>query len=283
MSSCSTSGTSRPASLRCSPLLLSHSLELLLLKEGCSLNHSGETSECGAQLAGIRDGLKTEVGDLHEALRGEQDARAAATEELEARLAAKERAEEDCEAAESKYLQLERQFLAKVDEVVRVQETANAEVRCFVTPAHLCFAHNGSARRTNVGAPHVALYRHSINAKNGAGHTDSWEARKLACHPCASVSQPLQFTKYKDMQAALQAEKALWEEQQGIIPKPPAAGFARAGYNIGNMFGSFRNAVLAGAASQAGGMEGTTEAAIDAAAVVALPPDMPASRLPVRP
>ena len=80
------------------------------------------------QLAAIRDDLKTEVEDLTEALRGEQEAREAATEELEARLAAKERAEEEREAAEAKFYSIERQYLAKVDELVTVQETANAEV-----------------------------------------------------------------------------------------------------------------------------------------------------------
>jgi hypothetical protein len=81
------------------------------------------------QLAKIRDGLRLELGDTHDALKGEQEARAAASEELHARLAAKERAEEEKEAAEARFLAVERQYLAMVDELTRAQDRANAEVR----------------------------------------------------------------------------------------------------------------------------------------------------------
>ena len=81
------------------------------------------------QLAAIRDGLRVELGDLNDALKGEQEAREAATEELHARLAAKERAEEEKEAAQAKFLNVERQYLSKVDELMSARDAANAEVR----------------------------------------------------------------------------------------------------------------------------------------------------------
>lgn len=84
------------------------------------------------QLAGIRDGLRVELGDLNDALKGEQEAREAATEELNARLAAKERAEEEKEAAVAKFLTVERQYLAKADELTSARDAANAEV-CLKT------------------------------------------------------------------------------------------------------------------------------------------------------
>jgi hypothetical protein len=136
------------------------------------------------ELIGLKKQLKEELDDMHEALKGEHDARVAATEELQARLAAKEKAEEEREEAVSKFLSLEKQYLAKVTETARVREDANAE-----------------------------------------------------------------YKKYKEMQQQLEAEKELWEEQSGI-PKPPVAPLPRAAFQLGSVFGSFRNALVAGAASQ---------------------------------
>ena len=83
------------------------------------------------QLVGIRKGLQQEVEDLGEALRGETDARVAATEELGARLQAREQAEAEREEAVAKYLRVEQQYLEKVEESARVREEANAEVRLW--------------------------------------------------------------------------------------------------------------------------------------------------------
>jgi hypothetical protein len=136
------------------------------------------------ELIGIKRQLKEELEDTQEALKGEQDARVAATEELKARLAAKEKAEEEREAAVAKYLVLEKRYLDKVTETARAREDANAE-----------------------------------------------------------------YKKYKEMQQLLQAEKELWEEQVGA-PKPPAAPLPRAAFQLGSVFGSVRNALVVGAASQ---------------------------------
>jgi hypothetical protein len=80
------------------------------------------------QLASIRDTLKTELEDMADVLKGEEEARVAATEELNARLAAKERAEEEKEAAENKFLRIERQYLSMVNELANAQDNANVEV-----------------------------------------------------------------------------------------------------------------------------------------------------------
>ena len=60
----------------------------------------------------------------------------------------------------------------------------------------------------------------------------------------------MQFEKYKDMQRQLQRERELWDEQHAGGARPPAAGLQRAAFNMGSVFGSVRNAIVAGAAGQ---------------------------------
>jgi hypothetical protein len=96
--------------------------------------------------------------------------------------------------------------------------------------------------------------------------------------PCCA-----QLNRYKEQQAQFAAEKALWEEQQGV-PAKPAAGLPRAAFQLGSVFGSMRNAILAGASSHGASASGAVAregpAAGDGEAEPRLPPM--AVRLPVR-
>jgi hypothetical protein len=83
------------------------------------------------------------------------------------------------------------------------------------------------------------------------------------------------------MQAQLEAEKALWEEHQGRRPQPP--GLSRTAFNLGSMFGSVRNAIIAGASSH-GPQAGPGDISAGDGAVLPLDLDgldEPVSRMPV--
>lgn len=78
----------------------------------------------------------------------------------------------------------------------------------------------------------------------------------------------VQFRKYKEMQQQLQREKELWDEQHaGGARPPPAVGLQRAAFNVGSMFGSVRNAIVAGATGHGRPSMEDAAAAADAAVV----------------
>ena len=120
------------------------------------------------QLAKTRDDLRIELSDQQDALRGEQEAREAATEELNARLAAKEHAEEVAEEWRAKYLDIEKRYLAKVAELAKARDAANAEVCAQCIPqgviAHVVRAHSMHAREA--AAVMAVLLSHGISANS---------------------------------------------------------------------------------------------------------------------